>query len=144
MIFNNEKQTNLILRDEETMARKDLHVVRSILRRLKTKVDLLGGKDSSAPTREFVRQFVRQQRDNDDDVDRLRSFGQEYDQLLGDLMERKRLLDLDTGAEVVLSPKEMSRRAAARAGLQLPQQVHIPDDDDDEGKTPTRTTSPST
>jgi hypothetical protein len=30
------------------------------------------------------------------------------------------LYELDAGAEKKLSPKEMSRRAAARAGLQLP------------------------
>jgi hypothetical protein len=43
-------------------------------------------------------------------------------QLHSDLKERGRLYELDTGAEVVLSPREMSRRAAARAGLQLPEE----------------------
>jgi len=37
-----------------------------------------------------------------------------------DLKERGRLHELDGGAEVKLTPKEMSRRAAARAGLSLP------------------------
>jgi hypothetical protein len=51
----------------------------------------------------------------------LHKFGGYYQKLLDDLKERKRLLDLDTGAEQVLTPKELSRRAAARAGLQLPE-----------------------
>ena len=37
-----------------------------------------------------------------------------------DIAERAKLQAMDTGAEVVLSPREMSARAAARAGLQLP------------------------
>jgi len=37
-----------------------------------------------------------------------------------DLKERARLHELDQGADEKLSPKELSRRAAARAGLQLP------------------------
>lgn len=44
----------------------------------------------------------------------------DYLQLLEDMKERNRLQVLDTGAEVQLSGHEMSRRAAARAGLQLP------------------------
>lgn len=40
--------------------------------------------------------------------------------LQADLFERARLHELDAGADVKLSPKELSRRAAARAGLQLP------------------------
>jgi len=54
-----------------------------------------------------------------------------YWQLQKDLAERARLYELDSGAEQVFTPQEMSRRAAARAGLQLPQMRHIPDDDDD-------------
>ena len=45
----------------------------------------------------------------------------DYFMLKTDLAERERLQKLDTGAELQLSPKEMSRRAAARAGLQLPE-----------------------
>lgn len=37
-----------------------------------------------------------------------------------DLKERARLHEMDQGADEKLSPKELSRRAAARAGLQLP------------------------
>lgn len=43
-----------------------------------------------------------------------------YLTLRNDLDERKRLQWLDAGVETKLSPREMSRRAAARAGLQLP------------------------
>jgi len=43
-----------------------------------------------------------------------------YYELKKDLVERARLYKLDTGAEVQLGGAEMSRRAAARAGLQLP------------------------
>ena len=46
-----------------------------------------------------------------------------YEELLTSLQERQRLYDLDKGAEELLTPKEMSRRAAARAGLQLPIEV---------------------
>jgi hypothetical protein len=44
----------------------------------------------------------------------------EYCKLRNDIAERSRLHQLDTGAEMQLSAKELSRRAAARAGLQLP------------------------
>lgn len=49
-----------------------------------------------------------------------RKFAIDYSSLLTDLQERKKLQDLDAGIEAQVSPKEMSRRAAARAGLQLP------------------------
>lgn len=42
-----------------------------------------------------------------------------------DLKERGRLHELDGGAEIKLSPKELSRRAAARAGLQLPEESSL-------------------
>ena len=50
-----------------------------------------------------------------------RAMAVQYHNLKLDLKERDRLYKLDTGAEVQLSAKEMSRRAAARAGLQLPE-----------------------
>ena len=53
-------------------------------------------------------------------VDALRKMAFEYYTLREDIAERSRLHEMDTGAEVQLSAKEMSRRAAARAGLQLP------------------------
>jgi hypothetical protein len=44
----------------------------------------------------------------------------DFHRLRSDLAELARLHEIDTGAEEVLTPKEMSRRAAARAGLQMP------------------------
>ena len=52
--------------------------------------------------------------------ERLRRAAEEYYQLLKDVAERAELHRLDAGAEEQFTPKEMSRRAAARAGLQLP------------------------
>eukprot|EP00585_Thalassiosira_rotula_P012313 CAMPEP_0196132918 /NCGR_PEP_ID=MMETSP0910-20130528/2349_1 /TAXON_ID=49265 /ORGANISM="Thalassiosira rotula, Strain GSO102" /LENGTH=132 /DNA_ID=CAMNT_0041392573 /DNA_START=87 /DNA_END=485 /DNA_ORIENTATION=+ len=49
-----------------------------------------------------------------------RKIAYDYYILKQDLVERGRLHDLDQGADEKLSPKELSRRAAARAGLQLP------------------------
>lgn len=89
------------------------HVLRGILRRLRTNVDLVGG-DSSGPIREYVLRASRK------DPKGMEEVGRRYAVLQRDLQERARLLALDTGAEVQLSPMEMSRRAAARAGLQLP------------------------
>lgn len=63
----------------------------------------------------------------------LESIAENYHRLQLDLAERGRLHRLDAGADVVLSPHELSRRAAARAGLQLPK-LRDPDDavaDDD-------------
>lgn len=69
----------------------------------------------------------------------LQTIATNYYQLQKDIHERSKLYELDTGAEVVLTPKESSRRAAARAGLQLPKlypelqhQLPIPDGDDEE------------
>jgi hypothetical protein len=88
------------------------HVLRSILQRLRNNVELVGG-DSSAPTRQFA---ISKSRDAS-----LQEFSTHYAALLEDLKERQRLYRIDTGAENKLSPQEMSRRAAARAGLQLPE-----------------------
>jgi hypothetical protein len=50
----------------------------------------------------------------------LRLMAVHYHNLKVDLAERSRLYKLDTGAEKQLGGREMSRRAAARAGLQMP------------------------
>mmetsp|Transcript_27538 Transcript_27538/g.40684 ORF Transcript_27538/g.40684 Transcript_27538/m.40684 type:complete len:108 (+) Transcript_27538:115-438(+) len=88
------------------------HAIRSILQRLRNNIPLAGG-DTSAPVRKFVLDKSRRTTSGAE-------FAKNYDQLLHDLQERQRLLKIDTGAENKLSPKEMSRRAAARAGLALP------------------------
>lgn len=98
-----------------TTSNSPRHVVRSILQRLRNKVELVQGGDTSAPVRQFVLEKSRTAAS-----EQWTEFGQHYNQLLEDLQERKRLFKLDTSAENKLSPKEMSRRAAARAGLQLP------------------------
>lgn len=88
--------------------------LRLILRNLKTNVPLVGG-DTSQPARAFA---VAQYRETSNAS--LSKISESYSKLLSDLKERKRLHYLDTGADLILTPKELSRRAAARAGLQLP------------------------
>ena len=50
----------------------------------------------------------------------LRNVAYDYWMLKKDLVERARLHEMDAGADEKLSPRELSRRSAARAGLQLP------------------------
>lgn len=50
----------------------------------------------------------------------LRRIAYDYLVLKDDLTERARLHQLDGGADTKLSPAELTRRAAARAGLQVP------------------------
>lgn len=50
----------------------------------------------------------------------LRGIAYDYWMLKADLVERARLHEIDAGADTKLSPMELSKRAAARAGLQLP------------------------
>jgi len=50
----------------------------------------------------------------------LRRIAFDYLVLKDDLTERARLHELDGGADTKLSPAELTRRAAARAGLQVP------------------------
>ena len=52
-----------------------------------------------------------------------RKMAYDFNVLKNDLRERGRLHKLDGGAEVKLSPKEMSRLAARRAGLELPEET---------------------
>ena len=58
---------------------------------------------------------------NPQKLERLKKLAADYHKLLCDVADRSRLHKLDTGAEEQLSPMELSRRAAARAGLQLPE-----------------------
>ena len=50
----------------------------------------------------------------------LRRIAYDYLVLKDDLTERARLHELDGGADTKLSPAELTKRAAARAGLQVP------------------------
>jgi hypothetical protein len=102
-----------------------LQLVRKIVRKLRTNVALLGeggrGGDSSAKTtRQYVLTKTRHAASESSSSDSLHKLGESYAKLLEDLRERERLLRLDTGVENKLTPKEMSRRAAARSGLLLP------------------------
>jgi len=114
------------------------HVLRGILRRLRiNKADLPKisssqaiNDDTTSATRNYVLNRYRHSRGDDDNNnnDNIKnknhhdlSLGYEYMTLLQNLEERKRLQQLDSGVEKKLSPKEMSRRAAARAGLRLPE-----------------------
>ena len=95
------------------------HVLRGLLRRLQTPP--LPAKLSAKQQHRRLnpaQQYVLEQYRGGGSATALSS---NYLQLLQDLHERATLYQLDTGAEQVLSPAESSRRAAARAGLQLPE-----------------------
>lgn len=55
-----------------------------------------------------------------DEWHKLRDLAADYYCLRRDMAERSKLYEMDAGAEEQLSPREFSKRAAARAGLQLP------------------------
>jgi hypothetical protein len=97
-----------------------LHVLRGILRRLRVKSDLNTNSNSAA--RNYIMEQYRasQSISCQEAGEELRKMAFEYYSLKQDLAERTRLHEIDRGAETKLSPMEMSRRAAARAGLQLP------------------------
>jgi len=115
------------------------HVLRGILRRLRiNKADLPKkssllqmNNDTTSATRNYVLNRYRDSRSDDDNNNNNTanknqnhhnlSLAYEYMTLLQNIDERKRLQQLDSGVEKKLSPKEMSRRAAARAGLRLPE-----------------------
>jgi hypothetical protein len=105
-----------------------IHVLRGILRRLKVKTDLTpaagvaAGKTTSATSTFILDQYrATKSISSPEKVKELRFLAYDYYKLQADVAERGRLHELDAGAEVKFSPMEMSRRAAARSGLQLPQ-----------------------
>ena len=99
-----------------------LHVLRRILRQLKVKTDLVDNTITPSGTRKYVLSQYRLYgpETSPEKLQELQKLAYEYYTLRADIAERSRLHHLDSGAEVQLSAKEMSRRAAARAGLQLP------------------------
>ena len=112
-----------------TQPKAPLHVLRGILRFSKSPPLPQELVKKGLPTPAFpnaLQQFVleryRQHQDEGCDKTRrlLHQTALNYYQMKQDLVERGRLYKLDTGAEVQLTGTEMSRRAAARAGLQLP------------------------
>ncbi|KAL3943179.1 MAG: hypothetical protein SGBAC_002740 [Bacillariaceae sp.] len=101
-----------------------IHVLRGLLRHVKS----VGERDASkvvlktSPTRDFILSQFRTGKDltDSEEIQRRRKLAFDFLTLKQNLAERERLHKIDTGVEVKLSPQEMSRRAAARAGLQLP------------------------
>ena len=105
-----------------------LHVLRGILRIMKqSKPSLL---PEPQPTTNAVQLTLRQhiisqyrqaQTIPHQKAGIQRKIAYDFFTLKSDLQERARLHELDQGADEKLSPRELSRRAAARAGLQLPE-----------------------
>ena len=120
-----------------------LHVLRGILRRLKVNKNELPTaqqqventavrrstsnyvlnryRKDATDQHQHQHQQQRQPTENSNKSQELRKLAYEYMILRQAVDERSRLQRLDTGAENQLSPREMSRRAAARAGLALPE-----------------------
>jgi len=102
-------------------SRPPLHVLRGILRQLRTPPD---AKVTAPPvTRKFILSQYRasQATKSQERILQSRVLAEEYSNLQRSIAERAELHKLDKGAEGQLSPRELSRRAAARAGLQLPE-----------------------
>jgi hypothetical protein len=100
---------------------KPIHVLRGILHRLKVKTDKVDNTTNSA-TKSYIMEQYRLNKtvSSPEKATELRKLAFDYFRLKTDLAERERLYEIDAGADVKLTPKELSRRAAARAGLQLP------------------------
>lgn len=121
-----ENNTHTVQTSNKMSAAKTppIHVLRGLLRHVKS----VGEKGASrvvlktTPTRDFILSQFRTSKDltDSEEIERRRKLAFDFLTLKQDLAERERLHKIDTGAEMKLSPQEMSRRAAARAGLQLP------------------------
>lgn len=112
------------------MSKQPLHTVRNLLRLLKTPPlpQELANKQITPPPRlnpcqEYVLKQTRQKEDHPEAAKKTLLLSQNYQRLLQDLAERNRLYALDTGAEEILTAHEISRRAAARVGLKLPEEL---------------------
>jgi hypothetical protein len=98
-----------------------LNILRGILRQLKVTADKPNLQNNSAIRKYVIEQYRASQKiSSQEKVDQLQKLAWDFFMLKQDMAERERLHKLDAGVEVKLSPKEMSRRAAARAGLRLP------------------------
>eukprot|EP00934_Nitzschia_sp_Nitz4_P003955 Nitzschia sp. Nitz4//scaffold110_size71422//59744//60085//NITZ4_005883-RA/size71422-processed-gene-0.63-mRNA-1//1//CDS//3329533116//3945//frame0 len=97
------------------------NVLRGLLRQFKNKKEIMNLETQLAPNQQILSKYRSfQSIEPQWKAEELRRIAYEYLILKQDLTERSRLHQLDAGAEEQLSPKELSRRAAARAGLQLP------------------------
>jgi hypothetical protein len=104
-----------------------LHVLRGILRHIRS-VSKQAKTNVTGPNplgKHVLRQYRSSQHVGQDEGSHLRKVAYDYFVLKRDLVERAKLHELDGGAEIKLSPRELSRRAAARAGLQLPETVPL-------------------
>ena len=102
-----------------------IHVLRSILRHIKKSSSSTTTTTSTNPLyNQVMNQYKKFQHLSPTSTKciQLRQMVYNYYILKNDLKERNRLHLLDGGVESKLSPKEMSRRAAARAGLLLPEE----------------------
>ena len=112
-----------------------IHVLRGILRLVKktspnaavatsTSSQLTNSGNELSLHQHVISQYRQSISATPQQAQHLRKVAYDYLNLKKDLTERGRLHELDTGADVKLSPRELSRRAAARAGLQLPVMDH--------------------
>mmetsp|Transcript_22641 Transcript_22641/g.34196 ORF Transcript_22641/g.34196 Transcript_22641/m.34196 type:complete len:125 (-) Transcript_22641:1031-1405(-) len=107
-----------------------IHVLRGILRHIKktapsssTAAAATSQSNSSSELslhQHVISQYRQSISATPQQAQHLRKVAYDYLNLKKDLVERGRLHELDSGADMKLSPRELSRRAAARAGLQLP------------------------
>ena len=125
-----------------------LHVLRGILRHMKKTVALQTANGAAATTatasspqstknssnnelslrQHVISQYKQSITASPQQAEHLRKIAYDYLNLKNDLAERGRLHELDAGADTQLSGMELSRRAAARAGLQLPK-LDVPRDE---------------
>ena len=111
-----------------------LHVLRGILRSVKSSPSNFTSPSQAAaanvnnniqPTlqQQIISQYRESQSLPPNEAKIQRKIAYEYYILKQDLTERARLHEIDQGADEKLSPDELSRRAAARVGLQLPPKI---------------------
>ena len=113
-----------------------IHVLRGILRHLKkscpssntpeTVAAAVGNHGSEGSIQQYVLSQYREAKEQSLTPGspvalQRRRLAYDYYQLISNLTERGRLHGLDGGAEKKLSPKEFTRRAAARAGFMIPE-----------------------
>ena len=104
-----------------------LHVLRGILRHIRSVSKQLKANETvqNPLEKHVLNQYRASQHIGQDEGSHLRKLAFDYFILKRDLVERAKLHELDGGAEIKLSPRELSRLAAARAGLQLPETVPV-------------------
>ena len=112
-----------------------LHVLRKIIRHLRSAPKQDFPKSASSETsqelntnenpliKHVISQYKAAQNFPPTQAAIYRKMAYDFNVLKSDLRERGELHKLDGGAEVKLTPKEMSRLAARRAGLELPEET---------------------